>query len=522
MVWYGNCTTYPMANQHTDHLILLIHSLTKAEKRNFRLFANRQSSSEEKLFIMLFDYIDSAKVFSEEDLLKKNTAIKKSQLSNIKANLYKQLLSSLTLLHRNSYEDIAIRELLDSSRILYSKGLYNASLDMLDKAKKMAINIKDYSLAYTAIDFERRIENQYITGSMAEKSIALKNQSNELVSSIKNGNDLSNLSLLLYGMYLKYGYVKDKRDYEYISSFFESQIPKINIKELKFFEKIYYFQSYVWYYHMAQDFVNYYKFSQKWVATFKAEPVMIDVDIAMYIKGIHNSLNALYMATKREKFKVAFEEFRIFGEEKNTSFSTNDESVFQMTLNFHLLNNIFLSGDYDNGVKAIAKLELFLKRNEYNWDINRIMVFYYKVACVYFGADNHGKALTYLNYIINSPASDLRQDIQCFARILSLIAHYELKNEVLISYQIKSVYRFLSNMEDLQGVQKEVLNFLRRTPQMQRSALKLEFKKLKNKLILYKSQPYEKRPFLYLDIIAWLDAKINGTRIQEEIKKGIS
>jgi hypothetical protein len=511
-----------MAKQHTDHLIQLIHGLTKAEKRNFRLFANRQSSSEEKLFIILFDYIDSSKAFSEEDLLRKNSMIKKSQLSNIKANLYKQMLSSLTLLHRNSYDDIAIRELLDGARILYSKGMYNASLDLLDKARKMAISIKDYALAYTAIDFERRIENQYITGSMSEKSVALKNQSDELVTSIKNSNDLSNLSLLLYGMYLKYGYVKDKRDYDYISTYFESQLPKINVKELKFFEKIYYFQSYVWYYHMTQDFVNYYKFSQKWVEAFKAEPTLIDVDMAMYIKGLHNSLNALFMAAKREKFKLAFEEFKVFGQDKRSSFSSNDESVFQMTMNFHLLNNIFLSGDYDNGVKEISKLEVLLKKNEYNWDINRIMVFYYKIACVYFGADNHSKSLTYLNYIINSPASDLRQDIQCFARILSLIAHYELKNEVLISYQIKSVYRFLSNMEDLQGVQKEVLNFLRKTPKMQRSALKVEFKKLRGKLILYKSQPYEKRPFLYLDIIAWLDAKINGTRIQEEIRRGIN
>lgn len=510
-----------MAKQQTDHLILLIQSLTKAEKRNFRLFANRQSSSDEKLFMLLFDYIDSAKTFSEEDLLKKNPLIKKSQLSNIKANLYKQLLSSLTLLHRSSYEDIAIRELLDASRILYSKGMYNAALDMLEKAKKMALNIKDYSLAYTALDFERRIENQYITGSMAEKSVGLKSQSDDLVNSIRNSNDLSNLSLLLYGMYLKYGYVKDKRDYEYISSYFEAQLPKINVKELKFFEKIYYYQSYVWYFHMTQDFVNYYKFSQKWVETFKAEPAMIDVDPAMYMKGLHNTLNALYMATKRTKFNLAFEEFQLFGEEKKSMFSTNDESVYQMTYNFHLLNSIFLSGHYDQGAKEIGKLEVLLKKNEYNWDINRVMVFYYKIACVYFGADNYSKSLTYLNYIINSPSMDLRQDIQCFARILSLIAHYELKNEVLISYQIKSVYRFLSNMEDLQGVQKEVLAFLRKTPRMQRTELKMEFKKLRNKLIPYKSQPYEKRPFLYLDIIAWLDAKINGSRIQDEIKKGI-
>jgi hypothetical protein len=510
-----------MAKQQTDHLILLIQSLTKAEKRNFRLFANRQSSSEEKLFILLFDYIDSSKNFNEEELLRKNPLIKKSQLSNIKANLYKQLLSSLRLLHKNTYDDIAIRELLDGARILHSKGMYNAALDLLEKGKKMAISINDFSLAYVAVDFERKIENHYITGSMAEKSIVIKTQSDDLVTTIKNSNDLSNLSLLLYGLYLKYGYVKDKRDFEYVSAYFETHLPKVNVKELKFFDKIYFYQSYVWFYHMTQDFVNYYKFSQKWVEAFRSEPQMIELDTTLYIKGLHNALNALYMATKREKFRLAFEDFQAFGVENTTAFSTNDASVYNMILNVHLLNKIFINGDYDKGVKEILPLELLLKKNDYNWDVNRVTVFYYKIACVYFGADNHNKSLTYLNYIINSPSSDLRQDIQCFARILSLIAHFELKNEVLISYQIKSVYRFLSNMEDLQGVQKEILNFLRKTPKMQKSELKIEFKKLKSKLIPFKNQPFEKRPFLYLDIIAWLDAKINGTRIQEEVRKNI-
>ncbi len=511
-----------MAKQQTDNLIQLVQSLSKAEKRNFRLYANRQNSTEDKLFILLFDYIESAKNYSEEELLKKNPLIKKAQLSNIKANLYKQLLSSLRLLHRNTYADIAIRELLDSAKILHSKGMYQASLDLLEKAKKSAYNIKDFSLAYNAIDYERKIENQYITGSMSDKAIELKKESDELVDTIKNSNDLSNLSLMLYGLYLKYGYVKDEKDYDYITSYFDSYLPKINLKDLKFYDKIFYFQSYVWYYHMVQDFANYYKFSQKWVETFLSDQAMIEIDKPLFIKGMHNSLNALYMAGKKDKFLAAYDDFKAFPYAPKDQFSTNEESVYQMILNVHLLNKIFLSGEYDNGVKEIQPLEVILKKNTYGWDINRVLVFYYKIACVHFGADNHSKSLTYLNYIINHPSTDIRQDIQCFARILNLISHYELKNEILISYQIKSVIRFLSNMEDLQGVQKEILAFLRRTPKMQKSDLKNEFKKLKTKLLVYKNLKFEKRPFLYLDIIGWLDSKINGTRIQEEIRKKIS
>jgi hypothetical protein len=508
-----------MAKQQTDNLIQLVQSLSKAEKRNFRLYANRQNSADDKLFILLFDYIESSKVYTEDELLKKNPLIKKAQLSNIKANLYKQLLSSLRLLHRNTYEEIAIRELLDSAKILHSKGMYQASLDLLEKAKKSAHEIKDFSLAYNAIDYERKIENQYITGSMSAKAQSLKEESDGLMEIIKNSNDLSNLSLMLYGLYLKYGYVKDKKDFDYITAFFNANLSKIDNKSLKFYDKIYYYQAHVWYYHMVQDFANYYKFSQKWVDTYLADPNMIHIDKPLFIKGLHNTMNALYMANKKDKFLAAYTDFKDFNYTSIENFSTNEDSVYQMILNVHLLNKIFLTGEYDHGAKEIQPLEVILKKNIYNWDINRVLVFYYKVACVHFGADNYSKSLTYLNYIINHPSTEIRQDIQCFARILSLISHYELKNEILISYQIKSVIRFLSNMEDLQGVQKEILAFLRRTPKIQKSEVKNEFKKLKNKLVVFRNIEYEKRPFLYLDIIAWLDSKINGTRIQDEIKK---
>ena len=150
------------------------------------------------------------------------------------------------------------------------------------------------------------------------------------------------------------------------------------------------------------------------------------------------------------------------------------------------------------------------------------MVFYYKLACVYFGADDFKTALDYLNKIINSPIGGLREDIQSFARILSLISHYELGNDFLVSYQIKSIYRFLIKMEDLQAVQKEILGFIRRTPLMTKKDLKTEFIKLRAKLIKFQNDPYERRPFLYLDIISWLDSKIENKRIQDTIKNKLT
>ena len=66
-----------MPKQQTDYLIQLIKSLTKTEKRQFRLWVNRNQSNADVLFLQLFDFLDKQKKYDEELILKKNPGIKK-------------------------------------------------------------------------------------------------------------------------------------------------------------------------------------------------------------------------------------------------------------------------------------------------------------------------------------------------------------------------------------------------------------------------------------------------------------
>ena len=101
---------------------------------------------------------------------------------------------------------------------------------------------------------------------------------------------------------------------------------------------------------------------------------------------------------------------------------------------------------------------------------HRVLVFYYKIASLYFGSGDYEKAIDYLNKIINRKV-DLRTDLQCYARLLHLIAHYELGNFDLLEYLIKSVYRFMAKMENLSMVEEEIFEFLRRSFQVGAHAL---------------------------------------------------
>ena len=114
-----------MPNKNTDSLFQLIKSLTKAEKRYFKIHVNKLIAGEDTKFLKLFDLIDKQKNYDESKILEKEKTIKSQQLSNLKAHLYKQILQNLRNLNSDEDIDLRIRELIDHSTILYNKCLYD-------------------------------------------------------------------------------------------------------------------------------------------------------------------------------------------------------------------------------------------------------------------------------------------------------------------------------------------------------------------------------------------------------------
>jgi len=136
----------------------LIKSLEKSEKRNFKLFARRNSATENLKTIQLFDALDGITEYDEKLILKKAKGISKLQLSNVKANLYKQILSSLRLIKEEDNIDIHLHEQMDHARILYNKGLYLQSLKAIDKLKETARSYQQPTYLQQALFFEKKID----------------------------------------------------------------------------------------------------------------------------------------------------------------------------------------------------------------------------------------------------------------------------------------------------------------------------------------------------------------------------
>lgn len=507
-----------MPTPKTDYLVQLINSLTKAEKRSFRLFVTRNQTSDDILFLHLFDEISRTGKYDEVQVLERIPSIKKRQLSNLKAHLYKQLLICLRLLSRPNTTEIDIRERIDYARVLYDKGLYRQSLEILSRTKPIALKFNQNVLALNILEFEKFIESQYITRSIENRAEELKREVVQLTRKIERTQAFSNLALQLYGLYLKVGHVRNKHDYQYLHDFFESNLPAHNIDQLDFYEKLYLYQAYGWFYYMNQDFVNFYRYTRKWYDLFEEYREMMEEETSLYLKSMHNLLTSLYISLSDDRFVNMLEVLNSVPE-RGLIRTLNQEGLFKLYYYIHLVNRHFLEGTFSEGVKKMPELAKLIKENPYDWDKHRILVFYYKIACMYFGSGDWSTSITYLNKIMNAKTPDFRGDILAFARILNLIAHYELGNQALLEYQVKSVYRYLGKMSELQDVQNEIFRFLRKTPKMSKQDVKNRFQELHDKLVKLSESTYAKRAFLYLDIMSWLESKIEGKTVEEVVQR---
>ncbi len=507
-----------MPNSNNDPLFLLVNSLTPAEKRHFRLYILRNQSNADAKFVQLFAVLDAAKDYNEDQILKKITSISRQQLPNIKAHLYRELLTALRLLHSEKNTEIQIREQIDFARILYNRGLILQALKILEKIKVTAKANSHFILTQDILQFEKDIESRHITRSLKGRAGKLIDETGFVLKQINEVTHLSNVALRMYELYLENGHVRDEKHSREIEKTFRENIKDINETQISFFGKAYLHQSYCWYYIIQLDFSKYYRHTQKWVQLFADFPEAKKDDPFLYIKAMHNLLNALFITGNHTKMIHELKVFEKFYESAG-DFNQNLEIQSFVYLYTAKINLHFLEGTFTEGLKLVPKIDEKLKEYAQYIDTHRVLVFYYKIASMYFGSGNNDEAIVYLNKIIHLKVGQLRTDIQCFARLLHLIAHYELGNMDLVEYLIKSVYRFLAKMENLDAVLTEVFSFLQKSLSSRPKNLEKFFVLLKENLEKTVDDKYSRRSYQYLDILSWLQSKIENEPVQNIVRR---
>ena len=508
-----------MPNRSTDILFLLIKSLEKAEKRHFKLYIKRSSGKEDLKIVRLFDALDKQKEYDEKALLKKLEDVNKPQLTNLKTHLYKQILASLRLLKSSDSIDLQLNEQFDYAHILYKKGLFMQSLRIIDRAKEIARANQKFNVLPQLITLEKRIEGLHITRNIQYRAETLSAEANEVSRHIDMVARLSNLALKLFSWFVQHGHARNKEDEKDIKQFMKESLPADVWQLTGFYERLYLYQSFTWYAFIRQDFLQYYRYAQKWVNLFSEQPLMIRVETGHYIKSIHNLLNAHFDLRNYPKFDKTLNLLQQVAQTDRVKDHDNFRIQAFIYISTARINQHFMMGTFIEGRKLIPDIEKELEEYNLFLDNHRILVLNYKFAMLYFGSGDYNSSIDYLQKIINDK-NNLRYDLQCYAMVVHLMAHYELGNDMLMESLSKSVYRFMAKMKNLTVVEETMFKFLRQSIPLSPRQLKPEFEKLLHTIKHLEKNRFETRAFAYLDIISWVESKVYdkpmGTVIQEK------
>lgn len=507
-----------MSKDRSDHLYMLIKSMRKAEKRYFKVFNGNDSK-----YIRLFDAMDGLSGFDEEHLLKNNKWIVSTQFSNLKAHLYKKVLHSLRNYASANHEDISIRENIDYIQVLFDRSLYAQAMQLIQKVKKSikSSSKENLELSLEVLKWERNLLPYTLGKNNLKRVNQIIKEADEINEKILRIHKLTNLSVELNALYLKTGYIRDKTDYDKVHEIFTSKLPEIDPEQLSFGEKLVWYEIHVSYYNFLQDLDSSHEVATKWIALYQDIPNDSSL-FENYLKGLNHLLTTQSRLGHHKDFKQTQRKLKSLFKSPLIAINENLRIRLAKYAYAHQFNGYFMRGDFAMGVEMLKRIESRLERYLEFLDKHSELVLFYKITCLYFGNGNHSEALKWINRILNSDYQDIREDVHSFARILNLITHYELGNTDVIEYYLRSTYRFLLKKDDLHLFQQTILSFIKNLSKISTDEELMEkFRDLRDQMILLSESKYDKRAFVYFDIISWLESKIEKRPVGEVIMEKV-
>lgn len=448
-----------MFNTQKDQLFTLIKSLSKSEKRNFKLYVNRLQKSGDAKFLQLFETIDKLEAYNEASILKKNPGIQKRNLPNLKRHLYKQILTSLRLIYINKQIDIEIREQLDFARILYGKGMYMQSLKILERIKKIAVDHHQDILHLEILEFQKMIETRHVTRSrQAGKIDDLLKDATRRSWVTYAASLFSNLNIQIHGWYIENGHALTTTQRKEARAFYHHHLPEgVGDDRMTFHEKINFYQANMWLYYILLDLKKSQENALAWINQFETEQILKQKDPDLFMRGYYYLLTLLFMLREESEMEYYLEKFSSYIRSQTDLFNENSQMIAFVYQQLAQLNLLFLQRDYqsisDSEEEILQQVHRFIDL----LDPHRAILFYYKLAYAQFGLKNYDACLLRLNKIVHLSDSVLRSDVMYAARLLQIICHLELDNYDVAEHLVTSCKRSFAHRKDVSNLTDQLL-----------------------------------------------------------------
>ncbi|MCH2235323.1 MAG: hypothetical protein MK078_13815 [Crocinitomicaceae bacterium] len=505
-----------MSNKASSHLFDLIKSLSKSEKRYFKLFAGRHTIGEENGYIRLFDFIDRMDDY-QEDLVFMHFRGQAflNKFSITKSRLYDNILRSLDAFHAASSPDAQIYRSIHNAEILFNKGLYSQCEKILRSAEKQAQKHECLNLLLEIKQKQKLlIESKLYANSTPKKIEELYADERQLIKDIDvNARLWKTKSLLFQEINLK-GKLRSSDEIEKLNVIL-SGIQDLDLENGSAKNKHLFHHTKSAYYFAQNDLEKCYEHLQANIELVDSTKFIVSDQPNLLYSLLSN---IVYVATRLKDFEKAQDYLsRLKAMAGGKNGKTNNLEIKYFSTIYSLELSLYSEkGDYNKGLELIPIIEEGYRLYDDKIPSLRKAYLDYQIAILFLSTGNYNDALGRLNLILNNADVSPKQEIYAFSQMLNLIVHVELENNRFLPYAYSSAKRFFKKYNSNTKFESLFLKVINEMIKVQnRFDLEDKLQKYLAQMEPLLEDKLESTAFEYFDFYSWIKSKIERKEYQE-------
>ncbi|MFK7908465.1 MAG: hypothetical protein AB8B69_25260 [Chitinophagales bacterium] len=447
----------------SDNLFKLIQSLSPSEKRYFKIYAEQHIIGKKNNYMLLFDAIARQKEYDEAAIKRKFRREKFiRQLTFTKNALTHKIMKALRSFRegsKNRRDESELRDLLHDLEILYQKELLDQFKKELKRSKKIAYQAEAFLILLRLLAWEKKYVIEQSIKRTKKKLKVVIAEEQKIIELYTRQATYYNLSkLILTSLRVKVS-DKKKKELRELEELVTHPLLKSKEEATTFMSKTYYHDTLGLYHWKMGNLEEAYQHYEELVELWEDNPTAKSQDDMLYRQSLGNYLNVCHALGQNKMNMFPFISKKI----KSLPKGNLDTQIktFQLTVLYELLYYMN-TGKFEEGVREIKKIEPELNTVKHQLPTSELLSIYYNISIIHFFSEDFSNTLFWLNEILSHPRTDVRKDIQQFAKILQFIIHYELDNEEILENLYRSVYRSLKKEEQMNEFEEMVLNYIRK------------------------------------------------------------
>jgi len=503
----------------SNELFDLIHSLTKSEKRFFKLSSSIQSG--EKNYLKIFDFIDGQDEYNEaklKDYFSKERFVK--HLPSEKNHLYKLILKSLRHFYGEQSASSILKQELKNIEILFNKALFKECKKFLKRAKRVAAENEQFYYLIELLSWEKQLtEELYESGDFNVDLNKIIEEERDAIEKLRNLAEYHVLYSRINAIFRSEGFTRNDQERATVNEIADHYLIKGKNTALSIRAAS------ICYYIKGLCAATNRSFTDSYTFFNRTKEILdnnskIRVDLGKrYILTLFHLMRC-YIDDRN--FKMAQELLdEIYSLKGKKGFNSLDLSLKILNISIiDQMNLLNLQGKFEEAKDLLDQREKEIEKIFEKSSKEQKIKFLFNTAYTFFGVGMYKDALKMLNDILNDNEQKLRQDIYSFSRILNLLIHFELENYEFLEYSSNSAIRYLNKTK--RDYQIETV-FVKQMRKLARTAIKLE------SIFIYQETLYEIDQLLndenervildYIDIESWLKSKIMDKSFVELVRE---